>query len=146
MPKHANEIDGIILSARWSMTYFSKNIASDLQQTIDYLHKLKIKTVVIGQSEVYNISFSTIAAKEYHFEANLSQKFISQDSYNTNKILKSKIKDYYIDIFNLQHIPKLSKELIPYMFDENHFTPYGAKLITKDILANEVFIQLLNSN
>jgi len=144
IPRHAKEIDGVIISANWLVADDLFQLGLDLNETINYLKKLNIKVVILGQNETYNISFKTIAAREVQYGSILSDNYISQKSVNTNIYLKTNFKEYYVDIYNLKNVPKLSSANVPYMNDINHYTTYGANNVANVILENKVFLKFLD--
>lgn len=141
---NANLISGVIISGNWLEKIEDKEqLIADLRNTIDYLHKLKIKTVIIGQNETYTMPYSSIAALEYEHSEPLSTNYFDEDSHVLNEGLKKEFKDLYIDIYNTKPIKHLSKDLTPYMSDENHFTKYGADLTVGEIISQKPMKKLL---
>ena len=140
LPKNADKIDGIIISANWVKTRPSsrKQLAKDLQATITYLEKYKIKVIVIGQSEVYTITYPVLKAKELQFNTRLINRYLRQQCYVVNNFLKQEFKPYYIEIINKKSFPELGPDHTPYMFDKDHFTPYGGELAINKILADSI--------
>jgi hypothetical protein len=136
---NSKKIDGIILDAHWFRNFDALNkLSNDLKSTIDYINKYKIKVIVIGQTENYTIRYPIIVAKEYQFNRNLAAHFLNKDSYITNQVLSKKFQSVYIDIYNSNQKTPPSSVNTPYMFDNNHFTKYGADLATKKILSNAI--------
>lgn len=136
--KNSKMIDGVFICADWSgkAAGDSNSVVVDISNTIQYLNKLHIPFLLIGQNETYNIPYSTISAKEYEYGMNIRNSYLDADSYNINEILKKAFEPFYINIFNVKITPKLSSTNSPYMFDKNHFTIYGADLAMKKILSS----------
>jgi hypothetical protein len=55
-----------------------------------------------------------------------------------NDFLKQRFEPYYIDIINKKSFPTLGPDYTPYIFDKDHFTPYGGDLAINKILANPI--------
>ncbi|MCF0042536.1 acyltransferase family protein [Dyadobacter fanqingshengii] len=143
LPTYASEIDGVIISANW-IDGNIETLIPDIQKTIDYLVKLRIPIILIGQNETYLLPYATIAAREVNGNKNLSNKFINRKSREINSLLKSQFPKYYVDIYNTIMIKQISSLKVPYMFDENHFTKYGADLVSLRILTNANFKNFVN--
>lgn len=135
---NANLISGVIISGNWLEKIENKEqLITDLRNTIDYLHKLKIKAVIIGQNETYTMPYASIAALEYEHNETLWTNYFNRDSYLLNEALKKEFKDLYINIYSSKSIKHLSEDLTPYMSDENHFTKYGADLTVGEIVSQK---------
>jgi len=143
LPQNANVLNGVIISANW-IDSKNQNLIEDLKTTTEYLTKLGIRYILIGQNETYLLPYPIIAAREYEERIKFSEKFLNVKSRKVNELLKSSFGKYYIDIYQLSLIPKLSKDKAPYMFDENHFTKYGADLVSNVILQRKQFKDFLN--
>lgn len=148
IPKHSGEIGGVIISAHWYISIkenkSTSDLIADIQQTIAFLKHYSINSVVVGQSEVYNIPYVTIAAKEYERGVKISERYLDHQAYTINELLKRQLGEKYIDIINKGNIPRLSPNLVPYMFDQDHFTKYGADLATAKILQNPSMLKILS--
>lgn len=138
--KNAKNINGVIISANWTQINVSDSIQllSDIQTTINYLKKYDIPLIFIGQNETYTIPYPTIAAKEFQYNVKMDSKYLSRNSYDMNRFLKTKLGTSYIEIFNKIRT-HLSSDNTPYMSDDNHFTKYGADLALDRILAGNSF-------
>jgi peptidoglycan/LPS O-acetylase OafA/YrhL len=145
LPKNAHEIDGVIISANWALIKDNERVKliEDLTKTFEHLEKLDIRPILLGQTETYNISFPTIAAREYENKVSISSNYLSEASLSINAFLKENFKKYYIDIYDLGNVSKISNAGVPYMFDQNHFTKFGADQITKLILKDKIFNNFL---
>ncbi|KAA6438957.1 acyltransferase [Dyadobacter flavalbus] len=148
---NADKIDGVIISAVWSKddSNTPEQVLGYIKKTIDYCNKYNIKVMIIGESETYNIPYPSIAAKEYEYESEESEKYLISSSYTFDNYLSENLKPYYVRIINMDSFPPLSKENTPYMFDENHFTKYGADLAINKILSDPIsrsFFGLGNGN
>jgi peptidoglycan/LPS O-acetylase OafA/YrhL len=138
--QNAGEIDGVIISANWVKTKPSnrKKLEKDLRATIDYLEENKLKVILIGQSEAYTITYPVLKAKELQFNTRLTKRYLRGQCYVVNDFLKQKFQPYYIDIINKNTFPKLGPDYTPYIFDKDHFTPYGGDLAINKILADSI--------
>jgi peptidoglycan/LPS O-acetylase OafA/YrhL len=145
IPKHASSINGVILSANWIdlKSGNPEQLVKDLNATLKYLKEHHIKAVVLGQNETYTISYPSIAAREFEYGTKVSDKYLETASYKLNTMLKKEFSPTYIDIYNYDKKPSLSKSYDPYMFDKNHLTKYGADLVFKKIESNTAFKKLM---
>lgn len=146
LPKNSKRIDGVILSANWANVPEKEyvDLVDDLEKTIQYLKSIGINTIIIGQNEVYTLPYPSISAREHEFNVKTSNNFLKQGPDLINKYLSRNLHSFYINIYNLDSIPRLSSHNIPYMFDENHFTKYGADLITEKIMSDKLFVDFIN--
>jgi peptidoglycan/LPS O-acetylase OafA/YrhL len=137
IPQNAGQIDGVMFSANW---YKYKGgylqLVADFNKTIEYLNRYHIKVIIIGQNEIYKLPYPVILAKELQYDIKLLAKFISAESYAMNDHLITGLPNNYIDIINRIPFTTLSAKNAPYLFDENHFTKYGADLAVQKILAD----------
>lgn len=136
---NASRIDGVIIGANWNRIGENgdkRKLLLDIAMTLTHIKKLNIPVIVIGQNEVYTSSYPSIIAKEYQYGINVSKNFLDKDAYVLNAFLLKGLGSSYIDIINSINFPPLLMGKIPYMFDENHFTEYGADLALRKILAN----------
>jgi hypothetical protein len=138
--KNAAQIDGVIISANWVKTKPGNRnrLAKDLQATIAYLESYKLKVIVVGQSEAYTITYPALKAKELQFNTRLTHRYLRKQCYAVNDFMKSKFKPYYIDIINKNSFPDLGPDYTPYIFDKDHFTPYGGDLAVNKILTDSI--------
>ncbi|CAG5072018.1 hypothetical protein DYBT9623_03957 [Dyadobacter sp. CECT 9623] len=142
LPKHAKEIDGVVISGNW-VGYASKEVLlTDIQETLQYFKKLNLKVILIGQNETYTIPFSSIAARECEMDTELSYRYLDDSSLEVNDFLKSNLASMYVNIYDL-NIPKISADNVPYMFDQNHFTKYGADRVAIEIFRSKQFRSFL---
>lgn len=135
--KHASEIDGVIITAKWINESDQVTLLKRIETTLHFLDSLHLKYIVIGQSEVYTMSYPYIAAWENEFNTELSKKYILAQSTETNIFLKEHLKSSYVNIYN-NSAPQPSPNAEPYMFDYNHITSYGAKIAVEKILADSI--------
>ncbi|MFD1257286.1 SGNH hydrolase domain-containing protein [Mucilaginibacter terrae] len=119
-------------------------LLNDLKKTVAYLNKLHIKIIILGQNETYTIPYPTIAAKEVEYNSHISKHYLTEKSKEMNQFLSKNFAPYYVDVFNLNIFPLISPDNTPYMFDENHFTKYGADLVTKKIFKNPITTNFFN--
>lgn len=146
IPENAARIDGIMISASWVKALKNGDkqaLVGDIQNTLNYLSKYNIPVVLIGQTETYTISYATIAAKEYAAHKQLSNRFINKSSGVVNSLLGDRFNSIYVDIYN-STIPQLLNNSTPYMFDDNHYTTYGAGLAVHKIIINPIIKKFIN--
>lgn len=143
IPKNKDKIDAVIISANWINAKRKKQLVSDIIRTIKYVESFNIPVIILGQSETYITSYASIAAREIEYRTSLDKKFIDQESYKVNQTLKKSLGSYYIDIFEV-NTDKLNKDNIPYMYDHNHYTKYGADFVTNHIFKSQAFSPILN--
>lgn len=141
---HAGKLGGIILSGDWSDAPDKNILLANMNKTIRYLKKFNLKIILIGQTESYMIPYSEIVAREYQYQLNLREAFVNRESVVVNDLLKQKFPDYYVDIYNRYNVPGMAGNQIPYIFDLNHLSKYGADLAVSRILADHISIKLLN--
>jgi peptidoglycan/LPS O-acetylase OafA/YrhL len=143
IPKNKDKIDAVIISANWINAKRKKQLVPDIIRTIKYVESFNIPVIILGQSETYITSYASIAAREIEYRTSLDKKFIDQESYKVNQTLKKSLGSYYIDIFEV-NTDKLNKDNIPYMYDHNHYTKYGADFVTNHIFKSQAFSPILN--
>lgn len=140
IPTNSHRIDLVIISAHWLMrhnpeiNYSSKEIIEKIKETTDFLQKNKIKFLIIGQSEAYEITYPKILMLQNFGEQESS--FIKIEAKEINEVLKKEIDNqHYIDIYNSPEIKHFEQyKEMPYMFDGNHFTKYGADQIIEKLV------------
>ncbi len=144
IPKNKNKIDAVIISANWINAKRKKQLVPDILNTIKYIESFKIPVIIVGQSETYITSYSSIAAREIEYITSFDEKFIDQESHQVNQALKKSLGSYYVDIFEV-NTNKLAKDNTPYMYDHNHYTKYGADFVTNLIFESKAFSPLLDN-
>lgn len=142
--KNADKIDGVIISANWVNRGRRDQLEKDLETTLTYLKKYNINAILIGQNEIYSVTYPVLKAKELQFNKNLTGVYVNKNCYTINDFMKEKFKPYYIEIINKNSLPALGPDYSPYMFDKDHFTPYGAELAINKILANPIAKKFFN--
>ena len=143
IPRNASDIDGVIISSNWVNNKKKGLLINKIHATINYLKKLNIPVILLGQNETYTIPYTSIAAREFEYSKPLGSNYINPKSADINHILSKEFKSLYIDIFSLDVCPKFSPSFTPYMSDQNHFTKYGADCAVKEILKNPDFIKFV---
>jgi hypothetical protein len=146
IPGNAAKIDGVILSASWLGVLKNgdkEELVNDIKNTLGYIAKYNIPVIIIGQNETYTIPYATIAAKEMAAHKKMSPRFINRTSGVVNGLLSEKFSTQYIDIYN-SSIPLMLNNSIPYMFDNNHYTKYGADLTVHKIITNPITERFIN--
>lgn len=141
--KNKDHIDGIILSANWARGHYDKEVLFyDLDNTIAYLKRHNFKIILLGQTEVYRIPYPYIAAREVQFHLKSSKNYLDPQAADLDKLLQKGFSKYYVPIYS-DESPDLLAGKIPYFFDENHLTGYGADLTTAKILAHQLTKMIL---
>lgn len=141
---NAQNIDGVIISANWVNRGGSSKVKKDLEATLAYLKKYNIPAIVIGQNEIYSVTYPVLKAKELQFNKKLTDIYVNRNCYKINDFMKSNFKDTYVEIINKKSPPSLATDYCPYMFDKDHFTPYGADLAIDKILSNPIAKRFFN--
>ncbi|WP_166647972.1 acyltransferase family protein [Hymenobacter sp. UV11] len=147
IPKNANKIDGVIISAYFDTysDYGKDAVLNGMKEAIAYLEKYGIKAIIIGQNESYTIPYPTIAAKNMEYNINITRKYLNKHDYEMNDFLSNNLRPYYINIINTNTLPDLSSINEPYMFDTNHASRYGANLIVNKVLSDSIATRFLHS-
>lgn len=140
---NAGKIDGVIISADWMSEIESEELFPEMHKTIAYLDSLHIPTVIIGQTESYSIPVPSIAAREHEYNSPVKDNYITLKSLQTNLDLKKEFTTRYIDIYRVKGIKTLSEQSVPYMFDKNHFTKFGADYYAKAIVTHPNFVRFI---
>jgi len=136
--KNADKIDGVIISANWVNRGRQSEVKKGVEATLAYLEKYNIPVILIGQNEIYSVTYPVLKARELQFNKTLTDVYVNKGCYRINDFMKAKFKPYYIEIINKNAVPALSADYCPYMFDKDHFTPYGAELTINKIMANPI--------
>ena len=144
IPTNKAIINGVILTGWW-MNYPNNNfqlLKRDIYKKILDLKANNIPSIFIGQNETYTIPFPTIAARDYQYKINSSNLYISTISSEVNVFLRTGLKNNYVDIYNccpakVRNVNEL------YMFDNDHFSTFGAKMIIHKILIDSTTIKFL---
>lgn len=146
IPANSRNISVVMISADWAGKKMeTAQIINTLKETVIFLKKYGISTVIIGQNETYIIPYTTIAAKDVEYGTTNGSRYLNKDARIINATLKAEFKGLYVDIMNTRNFPQLYKGTIPYMMDENHFSTYGAGLATHKILTNPTVEALLGA-
>lgn len=151
IPKNKDKIDLVLISAHWQMAksphinYSTEDIALKINETIQFFERNHIKYLIIGQTESYLLDFPKILMLEELGRAR------SQYIDNEAKIYNEKISSVvpasnYIDIYRTTQISQFDQiNNIPYMFDTNHLTQYGADQIFKKLIIKRIDKAILDS-
>ena len=142
--KNADQIDGVIISGNWVNRGRQREVKKGLDTTLAYLERHNIPSIIIGQNEIYSVTYPVLKAKELQFNKNLTDVYVNKGCYKINDFMKANFKPYYIEIINKNKFPPLGAHYSPYMFDKDHFTPYGADLAVSKILANPIAKRFFN--
>lgn len=144
IPQNHQKIDLVIISAHWLMKnnpnlhYNNDEIKKGIQNTIIYLQKYTINYLFIGQIENYYLSYPKVLMLEKL--GRRENEFLDKDGYAMNQFLKTIVpKDHYIEVFENSLINKLNaEEQIPYMFDGNHYSQYGAEQVVRKLISPKI--------
>jgi hypothetical protein len=142
IPQNSEKIDGVILTGSWSGQKSSIShdsiLLKGVMETINYLEKFNIKTIVIGETERYLIPYTTIAARNVEGNSSSVSTYLDPSSYAIDDYLRDNLGLKYIPVINKEYFPQLSKNNEPYMSDTHHVTKYGADLILEKVFANPI--------
>ena len=129
-------IAGIILSCNWQehVTATDDMEWTMLKNTIQMIQARHIPLIIIGQNEVYTVPYPVIAAKECQFSISIHKQYLEPRAAKINTLLKANLKPWYIDVYHADNIPLPTASGIPYMFDQNHFTRYGADALVQQVM------------
>lgn len=148
LKSNKKDISLVIISASWLMRHnpnigFSeKEVLIGLKETLKFFKEQKITYLVIGQTETYNINYPKIIML-YNLGRN-EKEFLNSESYEINEMLKRLIPaGNYVDVFNNPLITHYDdKKNLPYMFDDNHLTNYGAEQVYHKIIYPRIMTKL----
>jgi len=140
IPENHEKIALIIISAHWLMKnnpdlHYSKDeIKQGILGTIKYLEKYHIKYLFLGQTETYQLSYPKILMLKNM--GRQESEFVNSDALDINEMLKTIIpKNNYIDLYEDKSIRKVDHSgNVPYMFDSNHYSEFGANQAVKNRL------------
>ncbi|GGB92508.1 acyltransferase family protein [Dyadobacter sediminis] len=140
IPKNAGKIDGVVLSGSWAgkNNVDEESILFGIKEATQHLKKYNINTIIIGQTERYNVPYATIAARDYENNSMTMRRYLNSYAYELDNFLSRDLKSSYIRVINVKSIPKLSSKDEPYMADSHHLTKYGADLIVDKILSDPI--------
>ncbi|HJP61810.1 MAG TPA: acyltransferase family protein, partial [Mucilaginibacter sp.] len=138
IPKNIGKLDGVIISGHWAQwpDFSREQILNYIQQTIAYLNGQHVKCIIIGQSEVYNLPYTTILAKDIQYNSHTTSRYLDKKAADMNKYLRDNLKPFYVDIYDYDSVPPMLNNEVPYMTDGNHFSKYGADLAVSKILSS----------
>ncbi len=144
LPVNGNKIDLVIVSVHWMMkdnshlNYSNEEIKEQILKTTDFLRKNNIKYLIVGQSEFYTLDYPRVLLLG-NFGRN-ENEFVNVKGLEMNDFLKKIIsRDNYIDIYNTPNVIHFNKDSkMPYMFDSNHFTSYGADQVIDNIVHKRI--------
>jgi peptidoglycan/LPS O-acetylase OafA/YrhL len=141
VPENAAKIDAVIITAHWAYHKDQKpsEILKHIQDMIRYFQSYHIKVMVIGQIESYIIPYPTMAAKNNEYQLKINRSYLDDQSYSIDKYLSDNLGAEYIRVINTDSFPELSGDDIPYMWDRNHVTKYGADFIVEKVFSEKYF-------
>ncbi len=138
--KNYEKIDIVLISTHWLMyrngqlEYKKQDLKENLLKTIKYLQNKNIKVYVLGQTETYTIPYPKIVMLNLTFDKKMDSRYVDKEAEELNQYFKSFIpKNNYIDIYNKTIMKYDSLTRTPYMFDDNHFTRFGADQVLEII-------------
>ncbi|MDR1089697.1 MAG: acyltransferase [Prevotella sp.] len=138
IPQNAGRIETIFFSLYfWGLREDTDEGARDrLEELEKYLQGYNIKLKIIGYTPHYQISYTTIAAREMMVHKSMDKNYEDKDVYKQNNFLKSCFPDsVYIDIYDIKGIKKI-EDYTPWMYDNSHLTVFGADQVV-DYLAKK---------
>lgn len=149
LPKNIDQLNLVVLSVHWPMhlnpkiAYSEKEILQEYNLFLSYFKDRSIPVLVIGQQETYIIDFSKVAVIKNTFGSDSSDDFYYKYLDNRSKkyydIIKSVTpEDSYIDIYEIENMPKINSKGIPYMVDKNHYSKFGADYVVENIILARV--------
>ena len=139
-----NKISQIIISCHW-LTYPTSGgyesdteLANDINKTITFFEGHGIKTLILGQTEKYNMNFSKTQA--FRIINNSKRTYLDNKSFELNVSLKKNIpQKNYVDLFLRREFDHYNKNTItPYMFDQNHLTVYGSDQVIDYLIDKKI--------
>lgn len=136
--KNHKYINGVILEGNWFTG--KTEVIEELKQTVAYLKKLNIPVVVIGQNNVFTITYPAIIAKWNESNADNIELYTNKQAYYYNEIYKEKLKPFYVDIYYYSNMPKINKDNEPFYIDNDHFSKFGSDVVVEKILKDKTFI------
>jgi hypothetical protein len=140
IPKNHSRISEVIITKNW-INAEANELKVKLPELINYLQSFKMKIRVLGQTKTYSISFPTIAAKEIYLSKDLANGYVDDISLQRNIFLKNLLPaDIYVDIYdiNLTKITTQTEGYVPYMFDDNHLSVFGADQVIDYVDKNKL--------
>lgn len=141
LPANKLHIDKLFISVHWLMDlgYAKPEIKTHIQELIQYLEQNKIDYYFIGQTEKYTAPFPKIALQLDKKVDTIPQAYYDKAGIEMNRFLMTFIpQKRYIDVYDLPGISKIDQQSdMPYMFDNNHLTEYGADQITEYLIHNK---------
>ncbi|PTX10675.1 peptidoglycan/LPS O-acetylase OafA/YrhL [Pontibacter mucosus] len=149
IPNNADHIDGVILSANWvkamSSVTTTEKLIKYMAETISYLEKHNISTIIIGQTDVYVIPYPTIVAREHEYDLKLRNSYINKEIYQINEILNREFKSNYASVLESNPASFMHVGDTPFLWDNNHLTKVGADLTVGKILENQIYQSFFNA-
>lgn len=144
IPKNHQKIDLVIISAHWLMknnpdlNYSDNEIKQGILETIKYLEKYHLNYLFLGQTETYTLSYPKILMLK-NFGRKESE-FTNHDALKINEMLKTIIPaNHYLELYQYKHLNKVDKTgKIPYMFDSNHYSEFGAEQVVKNLVEKKI--------
>lgn len=131
-------IDIIVISTHWlmyrngSLGYKREDLKENILNTLAYIKSKNIKVYFLGQTETYTMPYPKILMLNLTFGKTLDKRYLDIEAEDLNNYFKTFIpSDVYIDIYNQTKIKYDSNNKIPYMFDDNHLTRFGADQIVE---------------
>lgn len=146
--QNKKRIDLVLLSAHWLMrvdkniNYTEDQLLKEIQNTISIFEKNEINYMIIGQTEKYYHTYPKVLVFKNlgNEKANILHQLNESFALKLKKIVP---ENRFIDVYNsklIDHYDEING--IPYMFDDNHLTKYGADQIVNKIILPKVLLQL----
>ncbi|WP_129020285.1 acyltransferase family protein [Edaphocola flava] len=141
LPAQKQHINKLFISVHWLMDlgYSKPEIKTHIQELIQYLEQNNINYYFIGQTEKYTAPFPKIALQLDKKVDQIPDMYYDQNGAEMNHFLMSFIpKERYINVYKLPGMRKIDQQSnMPYMFDNNHLTEYGADQLTAYLIRNK---------
>lgn len=152
IPKNRDKIDLVLISTHWLMSksvylnYTMKDVLDKLEETINFFDENKINYLIIGQTESYLLDFPKILMLE-NFGKNPEQ-YINIKAGVFNSEIGNIIPGInYINTYQFSELDYVDADKnIPYMFDNNHLTKFGADQLIEKLIFKRIQLILENSN
>lgn len=123
------KFDKVIVSAYW-LTAGTSEAKSGLSLITSKFKHITNDLVIIGQTPVFKVPFYQIAIKTDRAEYKLH---IDNKTTDFNELITKFSRENRIPYFNVYYLfdenEMISKTGVPFMFDKDHFTQYGAMKI-----------------
>lgn len=144
IPKNKERLDLVLISTHWLMlnsvhlNYTLDEVLIKLEETIQFFDETQIKYLIIGQTETYLLDFPKILMLENFGKS--PEQYINNKAEDFNIEIGAIIPDKnYINTYNFSELNHFdSKYSLPYMFDSNHLTKFGADQLVDKLISRRI--------